>query len=162
MAGERYFIRSGDREKGPYTLRQLREAVAATAMSEDALVHAEGQEETRTLGEVLREARQERAAKATVGAKEPAGRWRERPERAAIGDVYAPPADDGLAADDDGHVPDAGSYWKGFAFGFFFGCIALILSSRARSETRRGITHGFAVSAGLTVIRVILEAGARH
>ena len=68
MAGERYFIRSGDRDKGPYTVRQLRESVAATAISEDALVHKEGEEESRPLADVLREARQEQAAKATVRA----------------------------------------------------------------------------------------------
>lgn len=163
MASERYFVRDGDRDKGPYTLRQLREAVAATAIAEDALVHAEGQEATRPLGEVLREARGARQASAAP----PARREESRKPRAAgrptaSHDVYAPPGDDGLAAGDDGYVPDAGSYWKGFALGFFFGCIALLLSSRSRSETRRGITHGFAVAAALTVIRIALEASVRH
>ena len=59
---------------------------------------------------------------------------------------------------------DEGSYWAGFALGFFLGLIGLIIAIAIdKSETKRGAVTGFIISIVISVVAVgcvICSAGA--
>lgn len=156
MSSERYFVRSGDRDKGPFTLEQLRDAVAQTAISSSATVRAEGETEERPLADLLRG-----RPKAEDASPSPRQR-RSRPRRRAsldLDDVYAPPAADEPVAPAGAIEREPGNYWLGFALGFFGGCIALVLSGSAKPETRKGIITGFGVGLALGLLLRVIAAG---
>ena len=59
---------------------------------------------------------------------------------------------------------EEGSYWAGFALGFFLGLIGLIIAIAIdKSETKRGAVTGFIISIVISVVAVgcvICNAGA--
>jgi len=158
----RYHVRSGDREKGPYTLAQLRASLRDGALGSATLVRAEDEAEARPLGEVLgmgvlAEPREPRRAAAS-------GRKSERAAGSVeLADVYAPPGIDepAQAGPDSLASADRGNYWLGFALGFFGGCLALLLSRNAKPETRRGVGTGFVVGLGTGILFRILGGVSR-
>ena len=71
---------------------------------------------------------------------------------------YAAPKQDNWADTylDQEEVPQ-GTYWGGFAVGFFFALLGLaIVYLVAKPETKRGSLHGFGIRFGLTLIVIIL------
>jgi hypothetical protein len=144
VADERYFIVAGDREKGPYTVDQLREAVEQTAISDKAEVRLDGQEQTEPLSALLRRTEPEHFAKkrrgrqiAGVDVDIPDSPESERTRRAREGDANV-----------------------GFVLGFFGGLIALLFSFMVKPKTRQGIVMGFVVQLGVGLaLRLFLMAG---
>jgi hypothetical protein len=145
----RYFVRSGGHERGPYTFAQLEASQRVGTLGETTLVRAEDEADAHPLGEVLGQGLR----------VEPPAPGRDDPPRQKVdlGNIYAPPADEPVASDRRPPSADQGNYWIGFAIGFFGGCIALLLSSHAKPETRRGLVTGFAVALGLGILVEILE-----
>jgi hypothetical protein len=159
---QRYYVKSGEREKGPFTLAQLAAAEIEGALGQATEVRAEGEEQTRSLGEVLGKGvlvepkAPRRAYLAPAKSARPRG-------SVDMGNVYAPPTDDAPVESERSSLPaDEGNYWLGFALGFFGGCIALIFGRNAKPKTRQGIFTGFAVGAGLGILVRILEMSSKH
>jgi hypothetical protein len=75
---------------------------------------------------------------------------------------YAPPTSD---AWNDTHVSfeeaPQGTYWGGFAAGFFFAWLGvLIVHFAGKSETKTGSWHGFGARLGFAVIAGLVAAAA--
>ena len=80
----------------------------------------------------------------------------------AAPNVYAPPVAQGGGG--EWVQANPGNFGLGFAFGFFCGCIALIVSYVSKdmgSETKRGVRIGFAVSFVIGAIVRIIAAVSR-
>jgi tetrahydromethanopterin S-methyltransferase subunit F len=68
---------------------------------------------------------------------------------------YAPPTHDAWVDPQSFEPP--GNYWAGFAIGFLFALIGLVIVYLvAKPETKRGSLHGFGTRIGLTVAVVML------
>ncbi len=151
----RYYVIANDREKGPYTLAQLRSSQRDGALTQATRVRAENEEQSRPLSEVL-------GLGMLAQPREPSrsrGRGGRPAGRLDLEDVYAPPAEAPVRDDRDSFVPaDQGSYWNGFALGFFGGCIALVFTRKAKPETRRGVVHGFGVGLAVGFLVRMIEA----
>ena len=93
----------------------------------------------------------------------PAAPYGAPPAPAPAFNPYAPPVDDGGGSTD--WIPmNQGSFGTGFAFGFFCGCIALIVSytsSSMGSETKRGVRYGFVTGMAIGILVRVLAAAAR-
>lgn len=60
---------------------------------------------------------------------------------------------------DHGPVEEPGKYWAGFAIGFCFSLLGLIIVHVvAKPETKRGSLHGFGSRIGVTVLLLIMLA----
>jgi len=135
VADERYFIRAGDRDKGPYTVDQLREAVQQTAISDRADVRLDGEEKTEPLAALLRRTEPDHLA-----------RMRRSRQIAGV-DVDLPDAPESGRA----RREKEGEFATGFVLGFIGGLIALVLSFLAKPKTRQGIAMGFLAQLGVGV-----------
>jgi hypothetical protein len=72
---------------------------------------------------------------------------------------YAPPAHDPWSDTNInlGPVEEPGNYWGGFAIGFIFSLLGLIIVHFvAKPQTKTGSLHGFIARFGLGVLVVIL------
>lgn len=145
----RYYVTAPDGEKGPYEEQQVREWLRAGTMPRDALVRAENEPMGRPANLVFPDM-------GGGGAFGPPG-------GGAFGaapnpNMYAPPVAMG-GGGGDWVQANPGNFGLGFAFGFFCGCIALIVSYVSKdmgSETKRGVRIGFAVSFAIgAVVRII-------
>jgi hypothetical protein len=166
-AAPRYYVLSGEREKGPYTLAQLQVSHRDGALGQATQVRAEHEKDARPLGEVLGmgQVAEPRKLREPREPRRPPKKSERRAGGVELEDVYAPPADDEPVEDDRrlSLAPaDPGSYWAGFALGFFGGCLALFLMRNGKPETRRGVFAGFCVGAGLGVFSQILNMKGGH
>ena len=141
----RYFVKTLGGEKGPYEPSEIAESLRAGRLKKDTLLRPEDSTTTVSAESVV-------PREGTVAASDSPRRRR----RAGPGDVYAPPDD---IEEEVEAVRDRGNFGNGFAFGFFCGCIALIVSYVSKdmgSETKRGVRIGFAVSFAIgAVVRII-------
>lgn len=53
---------------------------------------------------------------------------------------------------------DSGDYKLGIALGIFGGCIALLFTTNAKPETRRGVLNGFYISISLVIFFAVINA----
>jgi hypothetical protein len=147
----RYYVTAPDGEKGPYEEQQVREWLRAGTMPRDALVRAENEPMGRPATLVFPD----------MGGGSAFG----PPGGGAFGaapNVYAPPV--AMGGGGDWVQANPGNFGLGFAFGFFCGCIALIVSYVSKdmgSETKRGVRIGFIVSFVIGAIVRIVALAAR-
>lgn len=131
----RYYVSAPDGEKGPYEENNIREWLRAGTMPKDALVRAENEPMGRPASMVFPDA----AGGGGFGPP-PGGAFGAAPN------MYAPPVAAG--GSHDWVQANPGNFGLGFVFGFFCGCIALIVSYVSKdmgSETKRGVRTGFIV-----------------
>lgn len=145
----RYYVSAPDGEKGPYEEQQVREWLQAGTMPRDALVRAENEPMGRPAHLVF-------PVMGGGGAFGPPGGG----AFGAAPNVYAPPV--ATSGGGDWVNANPGNFGLGFAFGFFCGCIALIVSYVSKdmgSETKRGVRIGFVVSFVIgAIVRIIALA----
>jgi hypothetical protein len=145
----RYYVTAPDGEKGPYEEQQVREWLRAGTMPKDALVRGEDEPMGRPAHLVF----PDMAGGSAFG---PPGGM----AFGAAPNVYAPPV--AMGGSNEWVNANPGNFGLGFAFGFFCGCIALIVSYVSKdmgSETKRGVRIGFIVAFVIgAIVRVIAIA----
>ena len=155
----RYFVTAPGGEKGPYEDHHIREWLRAGTMPRDALVRAEED----ATGQPAHVVFPDDVAAAPPPAAAPFG-----PPTGGVTpfgaspNFYAPPVAFDGANEWIGNNP--GNLGLGFVFGFFCGCIALIVSYVSKdmgSETKRGVRIGFVTGAVIGIAIRLIAAASR-
>jgi hypothetical protein len=148
----RYYVTAPSGEQGPYEEEHIRGWLAAGTMPANALVRAEHEAISVIASSVFPD---------EVAAAPPMPPTRAAPPVTGPSVFDSPIADGG--SNDWVHM-NQGSFASGFVFGFFCGCIALLVSytsSSMGSETKRGVRVGFAVGLAIGMLLRLLAAASQ-